>query len=91
MPKTVRVAIGALLAAALFYLVYASLHTAKFRVQVCLTYQGATACRIAEGRTLALATRAAHDNACSQVTSGVTGTIGCQDTPATSVTQLPVN
>ena len=91
MPKTLRVAIGLLLAAALAYLVYATLHSARFRVQVCLTYRGQTACRIAEGRTLAEATRAAHDNACSQITSGVTGTVGCQDTPATSITQLQVN
>jgi hypothetical protein len=83
-------AIGALVAAALVYLVYASFHSANFRVQVCVTYRGQSACRIAEGRTLALAARAAHDNACSQITSGVTGTVGCQDTPADSVTRLAI-
>jgi hypothetical protein len=88
MPKTLRVAIGALVAAAFIYLLYASFHSANYRVQVCVTYRGESACRIAEGRTLALATRAAHDNACAQITSGVTGTVGCQDTPASSVTKL---
>lgn len=71
------------------YVAYTSLHTARFRVEVCVSYQGASACRVAEGRTRDEAQRAAHDNACSQITSGVTGTLGCQNTPATSVRWLP--
>ncbi|HXR98830.1 MAG TPA: hypothetical protein VN709_13395 [Terriglobales bacterium] len=86
MPKPLRFAIIALLAAAVVYVIYSSMHTAQFRVEVCLTYQGASACRTAEGRTRDEALRAAHDNACAQVTSGVTGTLGCQNTPATRVT-----
>ena len=86
MPKPLRFAIIALLAAAVVYVIYSSMHTAQFRVEVCLTYQGESACRTAEGRTRDEALRAAHDNACAQVTSGVTGTLGCQNTPATRVT-----
>lgn len=88
MPKPLRIMISVLVGIAIGYILYSSFHTAKYRVQVCVSYQGQNACRIAEGRTLDQATRAAHDNACSQVTSGVTGTIGCQDTPATSVKVL---
>lgn len=88
MPKVLRIAIAALIVAAAAYIVYSSFHTARYRVQVCLSYQGASACRIAEGRTPSEALRAAHDNACAQITSGVTGTLGCQNTPATSVTFL---
>ncbi|MGH9483382.1 MAG: hypothetical protein ACRD1L_14940 [Terriglobales bacterium] len=88
MPKPLRLAIAALIAAAVAYVVYSSFHTARYRVQVCLSYHGESACRIAEGRTPAEAMRAAHDNACAQITSGVTGTLGCQNTPATSVTFL---
>jgi hypothetical protein len=87
-PRPLRFALAALVAAVLIYVIWTSLHTANFRVQVCVSYRGLSACRAAEGRTLEEATRAAHDNACSQITSGVTGTLGCQNTPATSVTRL---
>lgn len=89
MPKLLRFLLGALVGAAIVYLAYASLHTAKFKVEVCVRYQGDSACRVAEGRTQEEALRAAHDNACSQITSGVTGTIGCQNTPASRVRWLP--
>ncbi|HUX66609.1 MAG TPA: hypothetical protein VMV31_03890 [Terriglobales bacterium] len=88
MPKPLRFALVLLVAAAVAYVLYASLHSARYRVEVCLSYHGLSACRIAEGRTRAEALRAAHDNACSQITSGVTGTLGCQDTPATRITDL---
>lgn len=89
MPKLLRILLGLLVAAVVAYVLYASLHAARYRVEVCLTYHGLSACRTAEGRTQAEALRAAHDNACSQVTSGVTGTLGCQNTPATRITYLP--
>ncbi|MGH9394711.1 MAG: hypothetical protein ACRD1E_11120 [Terriglobales bacterium] len=85
MPKLLRFAIAGLILAAVVYLIYASVHSARYRVEVCLSYHGLSACRTAEGNTQAEALRAAHDNACAQVTSGVTGTLGCQNTPAASV------
>lgn len=88
MPKTLRFALVLLVAAVVAYVLYASLHTARYRVEVCLIYHGLNACRTAEGRTQAEALRAAHDNACAQITSGVTGTLGCQNTPATRITYL---
>ncbi|MGH9477707.1 MAG: hypothetical protein ACRD1A_00620, partial [Terriglobales bacterium] len=84
-PAGLRIAIALLILAAVLYVIYATLHTARYAVEVCVSYQGQSACRTAEGRTQQEALRAAHDNACSQITSGVTGTIGCQDTPATRV------
>lgn len=88
-PLAFRLAIALLIAAALVYIIYTSTHTANFRVKVCVSYQGASACRIAEGRTQQEAFRAAHDNACSQITSGVTGTLGCQNTAASQVVWNP--
>jgi len=88
MPRLLRVTLALLVFAVVFYVLYASLHSAHYRVQVCLAYQGRSACRIAEGRTQDEALRAAHDNACAQITSGVTGTLGCQNTPASSVQWL---
>lgn len=88
MPIALKTAIVLLLLAAAIYIGYASLHMARFRVEVCVAYHGSSACRIAEGRTPAEARQAAHDNACAQIASGVTDTVGCQDTPATSVREL---
>lgn len=89
MPRTLRFSLIALVVIVLFYLAWSSTHTARFSASVCVTYQGRSACRTAEGRTLQEAIRAAHDNACAQITSGVTGTLGCQNTPATRVTENP--
>ncbi len=91
MPKPLRIMISLLVGVAIGYILYSSLHTTQYRVEVCVDYHGQNACRVAEGRTQDLATRAAHDNACAQVTSGVTGTIGCQDTPPTSIRLLQEN
>ncbi|MGH9488317.1 MAG: hypothetical protein ACRD04_12105 [Terriglobales bacterium] len=88
MPRTLRIALMVLVAVVLVYVVWSSTHTARHSVRVCVTYQGLSACRTAEGRTVQQAQRAAHDNACSQITSGVTGTLGCQDTPATQVSYI---
>jgi hypothetical protein len=85
MPKALRLAIFVLLAGALVYLFYASSHTAEYRVEVCVDFAGRTTCRTAAGRTREAAERAAHDNACADLTSGVTGTIQCANTPARSV------
>lgn len=84
-PAALRIAIALLIFTVVLYVIYSTLHTARYAVEVCVSYQGKAACRTAEGRTQQEALRAAHDNACSQITSGVTGTIGCQDTPATRV------
>ncbi|MGH9414252.1 MAG: hypothetical protein ACRD0Y_11010 [Terriglobales bacterium] len=87
MPRTLRFSLIALVAVALFYIAWSSTHTARHSATVCVTYHGLSACRTAEGRTVQEAVRAAHDNACSQITSGVTGTLGCQNTPASRVTE----
>lgn len=88
MSVMLRLGIVLLVAAAFVYIAYSSLHLSRFHVEVCVTYHGQSACREAAGHTRDEALRAAHDNACAQITSGVTGTIGCQDTPATSVRWL---
>lgn len=89
MPLLLRLAITLLIAGALTYIVYSSFHVARVHVEVCVTYHNQSACREAAGRNRDEALRAAHDNACAQIASGVTATIGCQDTPATRVRWLP--
>ncbi|MGH9340405.1 MAG: hypothetical protein ACRD1R_12650 [Acidobacteriota bacterium] len=67
------------------YVVYSSLTISRFRCEVCMEFRGQTACRSAIGATEEEARRAAIDNACAQLVSGVTDTIACSQTPPSSV------
>ena len=66
-------------------LVKSTMNLAKYRVEVCLDFQGRNSCRVAAAVTEADALRAAHDNACALVASGVTETIACEQIPPKSV------
>ncbi len=53
----------------------------KFRCEVCITFEGRTDCRTASAGTREQALRTATENACAQLTSGVTGSQQCEHTP----------
>lgn len=69
----------------LAFVVYTTWNTGRIRCEVCITFQGRQACRTASARTRELALRAATDNACAQIASGVTDSNQCQNTPPDSV------
>lgn len=69
-------------------LIYSTLNLAKHRVEVCLTFHGSPSCRTASGTTEEFARRTATTNACAQVSSGVTDSIACENTPPDKVTVL---
>lgn len=71
--------------AVLGLLIYFSMPSANFRCEVCVEFEGRKACRTASAETKAMAQRTAHENACAQIASGVTGTTGCHATPSLSV------
>jgi hypothetical protein len=52
---------------------------AKFRCEVCMTFDGRTVCRNAAGMTQTEAQRAATDGACSDLTSGMTNLGLCKN------------
>jgi hypothetical protein len=56
------------------------------RVEVCMEYQGRSACRTAAGPSKEQAERTARDNACALIASGMTDSIACQNTQPKSVT-----
>ena len=76
---------GLLILAVLALLVWSSLGLREHRVEVCMTFEGKSVCRIAQGASQEAAQRQAMDNACAMLTSGVTGTISCLQTPPDSV------
>lgn len=56
----------------------------KTRYEVCVEFNGRQACRTAGGETKERARRAAIDNACALVASGVGDSIACQNKPPIS-------
>jgi hypothetical protein len=72
----------------LIVLVYTTMGNARYRCEVCISFQNRTACRTAAASTDSQALRTATENACSQIASGVTDSIACENTPPQSVKWL---
>ena len=84
MKKTVWLGI-LFLAAFLGIVIYSTIGSGRIRCEVCITYQGRNACRTASARTRELALRTATENACALISSGVTDSNQCHNTPPDSV------
>lgn len=61
---------------------------ASHRVEVCMEFEGRSACRTAAGATEEEARSTALQNACALISSGVSGTVRCQNTAPVKVTVL---
>ena len=85
-PKVLAGVLAALAFVAL--LAYMSLGGRKFRVEVCVEYQGRTNCRTAAGPSQQQALRTATDNACATIASGMTDSMSCGQKPPTSIRWL---
>lgn len=72
----------------LAFLVYSSMHIAKYRVEVCVAFKGRNECRTASADTQEHALRSAQSNACALLVSGVTETMQCEQTSPASVKWL---
>lgn len=87
MNKTVLLTV-VFVVALLAVLIYSSMHIAKYRVEVCVAFQGKTSCRTASADTQDHAVRSAQTNACALIVSGVTDTMQCEHSTPTSVRWL---
>jgi hypothetical protein len=67
-------------------IIYSSMNLARQRVEVCVQFNGQTACRTAAGSTKDFALRSATSNACSQIASGVTDSMACERSEPVKVT-----
>src|SRR2546430_6701526 len=85
MSKTSKILIVVGFLVLMGYIVYSSLGLSKFRCEVCMEFRGGTACRTALGSTREEAIRTAADNACAQLTSGMTDSMSCTQTPPKSI------
>ena len=68
--------------------IYLTMELSQVSCKVCVTYKGQTNCATASGTTVEEARRTARDVACAAISSGVTETIGCSNTPPDSVDSL---
>lgn len=87
MSKTVVIGI-VFLVVVLGFLVYSSMHVARYRVEVCVSYHGGNQCRTASADSQDHALRSAQSNACALLTSGVTETMQCERETPTSIKWL---
>jgi len=58
--------------------VYTSLPSGGVRCEVCMSFDGRSACRTVDGATEDDARAGARTNACALLTSGVTNTLACE-------------
>ena len=70
------------------FLFYSSTNNVKYRVEVCVAFQGRTSCRTARADNEEHALRSAQSNACALIASGVTDTMQCEHSAPTSVKWL---
>ena len=66
-------------------MLYSTLHGPRYRVEVCMSYQGRTACKTVSAKSEAAALRSGVENACADIASGVTDTMRCQESEPQSV------
>jgi hypothetical protein len=67
---------------------YSTMQGSRYRVVVCMAYQGRTNCRTVSAKSEEAALRAASDNACADIASGVTDTMRCQQSQPQSIKWL---
>jgi hypothetical protein len=61
-------------------MLYQSVGRSKYKVKVCMTYNGQVSCKVASAETEQGALRTARDGACADIAGGVTDTVNCQNT-----------
>ncbi len=85
MSRRLKLVIAGVVLLLLAALVYSTLSLARFECEVCVTFNGRSACRVAAGATREEAVRTASDNACAFLASGRTDSMACGRTPPTRV------
>ena len=64
-------------------IIYSSMNLGKYKVNVCMTFNGHSSCRTAEGKNQDETLQTAISNACADIAGGVTDSIACERTPPT--------
>lgn len=67
---------------------FTTLEGPRFRVQVCMSFGGREACKTVKAKSEEAALRSAIQNACADISSGVTDTVSCEKSEPKSVLWL---
>ena len=88
MPKKGAIIVALFAAGLIAALVFTSFGNTKFRCEICISYHGHRACRIAAARTREGAQRAASELACTEMEQSMADRVNCPNTPPDSVKWL---
>ena len=67
---------------------YSTIGLSEHRVEVCMEFEGRTNCSTTSASSKDLALRTGIQTACATIASGVTQTMGCQNTNPSKITWL---
>jgi hypothetical protein len=81
----IGIIIAAFVVAFAALITYSTMHGPRYRVEVCMTYGGRSACKTVSAKGEAAAIRSARENACADIASGVTDTMRCEQGQPSSV------
>ncbi len=85
MNKTTKVMIAAIVILFVGIVIYSSLGLGGIRCEVCMEFQGRSACATASGTNQEEARRTATETACAKISSGMTESITCAQTNPKSI------
>lgn len=69
-------------------IIYSTVSGKQYRAEVCMVYKGRSACKTVTGKSETSVLRGGVSNACADIASGVTETMGCEQTQPQSVKWL---
>ena len=69
-------------------IIYSSFNLAKYRLEVCVNFNGKTNCKTASAVSEEFAQQTATANACGEIAFGVTETVACEHSVPARVTRL---
>jgi hypothetical protein len=69
-------------------IIYSSFNLAKYRLEVCVNFNGKTNCKTASAVSEEFAQQTATANACGEIAFGVTETVACEHSVPAKVTRL---
>ena len=88
MKNKIGLVVGAFLVVFVALLLYSTISGPRYKVEVCMTFNGQTVCKTVNAKSEEFAMRGARENACADISSGVDDTIRCQNTEPKSVKWL---
>lgn len=80
--------IAVFIAVVIALIVYSTMGGTRYRAEICMVYQGRSACKTVTGKSETSVLRGGISNACADIASGVTQTMGCEQTQPQSVKWL---